>query len=188
RAQQPGPDRALVVRPIALADATLIPRCVALRAGCQRPQTERGPELPLDGVDDLAGALALQEGVRQASDGEDLVGAQGGIEPAGYVIGIDYVVEAAGRGVPEAAREALHALGVERRVARREALRDAESIEPERLDLHRLPDPRGHDPVADLRVHPGELHPRLAGGEAAGVRGPASVAGAAATSRQGTLQ
>src|SRR5207247_10690914 len=110
RAQQAGPDRALVVRAIALANATLIPRCVALGAGCQRAETERGPELPLDGVDDLAGPFALQEGVRQASDGEDLVGPHGGIEPAGYVIGIDYVIAAAGRGVPKAARDALDAL------------------------------------------------------------------------------
>src|SRR5207245_9566064 len=63
RAQQPGPDRALVVRPIALAAATLIPRSVALRAGCQRAPPARGPELPLDGVADLPGPLGRPGGV-----------------------------------------------------------------------------------------------------------------------------
>ena len=34
---------------------------------------------------------------------------------------------------------------------------------PQRVDLHRLADSWGDDPIAELRVHPGELHARLAG-------------------------
>ncbi len=42
---------------------------------------------------------------------------------------------------------------------------DLERVQPQRLDLDRLADPGRHHPVADLGVHPGQLHAGHARGE-----------------------
>ena len=104
----------------------------------------------------------------------------------GTVIGVHDVVEAAARLVPEARVEARDARASSvPRSAAVNALGDPERVEPERLDLDRLADARRHDPVADLGVHPGELHARLAGGEQAVVveRGCRSACRARSPSR-----
>ena len=44
---------------------------------------------------------------------------------------------------------------------------DAQRVDPQRLDLDRLADAWGHDPVPHLGVHPGELDAGRAGGEQA---------------------
>ncbi len=36
--------------------------------------------------------------------------------------------------------------------------RNAQRVDPERLHFDRLANARGHDPVADLRIHPRQLH------------------------------
>src|SRR5262249_59621878 len=41
-----------------------------------------------------------------------------------------------------------------------EAAHRAQRVVPEGVDLDRLPDPRGHDPVPDPGVHPSELDAR----------------------------
>src|SRR5437763_1145734 len=58
---------------------------------------------------------------------------------------------------------------VRRRTAQppREAGCRHEGVVPERVDLDRLAQARRHDPIADLRVHPRELHAGGAGGEQA---------------------
>jgi hypothetical protein len=40
---------------------------------------------------------------------------------------------------------------------------DRQGVVPKRVDLDRLADARRHHPIADLGVHPGELHARFAG-------------------------
>src|ERR1043165_1589108 len=39
---------------------------------------------------------------------------------------------------------------------------DTERVVPERLNLYSKPAPRRHDPITDLRIHPGQLHSLLA--------------------------
>ena len=46
--------------------------------------------------------------------------------------------------------------------ARCEVFHDAQGVIPERLDLNRLSAARGHHPVANPGVHPGELRARRA--------------------------
>ena len=53
-------------------------------------------------------------------------------------------------------------------------------VEPERVDLDRLANPRRDHPIADLGVHPGELHARLAGVEQTVVRVNVNVMAGAA--------
>ena len=55
----------------------------------------------------------------------------------------------------------------------------SQRVEPERLHLHRLADARRDHPVADLRVHPGQLHAGHAAGEQAVRRRRDAVARAA---------
>src|SRR6185436_11241991 len=86
---------------------------------------------------------------------------------AGTMIAIDDVVEPAGLLVPEAGGEARAGAREVLLPTLREAAADRERVQPERLHLHRLPDPRRHHPVADLGVHPRELDAGLAGGEQA---------------------
>ncbi len=63
-AEQPGPDGALVVGTVALAHAATVIRDVGGMAALERAQADGGPELALDGVDDLSGALGGAQGER----------------------------------------------------------------------------------------------------------------------------
>ena len=56
-------------------------------------------------------------------------------------------------------------MAVQRAVLGPGCARDAQRVEPEGLHLDRFADARRDHAVADLRVHPGELHPGHAGGE-----------------------
>ena len=40
-----------------------------------------------------------------------------------------------------------------------------ERVDPKRIDFHGLPRARRDDPIADLGIHPGELHTGAAGEE-----------------------
>ena len=93
------------------------------------------------------------------ADGEDLVGAQGAISVPVF----DDVVEAAGRGIPEARVKGCRASSAKlshRASAdgsakrRRKVCHDAQSVVPQRLDLDRLADARRDYIVADFGVHP----------------------------------
>ena len=102
--------------------------------------------------------------VRQA-DGKNLVRTDAVVDT---IRPVDHVVQALSVG-PQKPCEAGPrggSLGRERvRLAQHhcEVRHDAQRVVPQRVDLHRLADPRGHHPISNLGVHPGELHAVLAG-------------------------
>src|SRR5439155_25741844 len=77
RAGEPRPDRAVVVAAIALGGTAAVAVVVARIGGVERARAGRGPQHALDGVDHGAGALAVEHGVRDAADREQLVGPAG---------------------------------------------------------------------------------------------------------------
>ncbi len=65
---------------------------------------------------------------------------------------------------------------------------DAQGIVPQGIDLYRLALPWGDDPVADLGVHPGQLHPLLSGVQKAIFCDADAVAGTALVPGDDVLQ
>src|SRR5207253_4558546 len=166
-AHEPRPDRALMIRAVALARTARVARRVAGLAGGERAEAERGHEPRLDRVDDAAGAFPFEHRERQAADRQDLVRAKGRIDRPGPVVDVDDVGEMAARLVPEARCEGRPRPGVELGPALGELAPDAQRVQPERLHLDGLADTRRDHPVAHLGVHPGELDAGLARGEEA---------------------
>jgi hypothetical protein len=102
--------------------------------------------------------------------GEKLVGTQAEVVAVGAV---QHVVAVAHLRVPETAEARLR-LRRQRLVDRfvlaklaRKVGHNAQRAVPERVDLHRLAGARRDHPVVHFGVHPGELHPFLAGVEQA---------------------
>ena len=71
----------------------------------QRAQAERRQQPAFDRLDHAAGIRLDQHLMGQAADRQDLVGTDCRIVPAGHVIDVDHVVQAAGSVVPEAQLE-----------------------------------------------------------------------------------
>src|SRR3990170_2630172 len=162
---EPRPDGSLVIGAVSLANAPLIVGSIPRLPGRQRAQAERCPEARLNGLDDAAGPIVLEQGDGKTAHGEDLVRAEGGIGRPGLMIRIDHIVEIPAGLVPEAGAEGLGAACEEPLPRLRELAPDPEGVEPEGLDLDRLADPRRDDPVAHLGIQPGELHARLSSGQ-----------------------
>src|SRR5207237_478215 len=101
RAHEPGPDRPLMVRAVALADPTLVAGPVPRLVGCEGAEADGCQQPRLDGVDDAAGAFSLEHGERQAADGEYLVRAEARVHGAAPVVDVDHIVEATAGLVPE---------------------------------------------------------------------------------------
>ena len=106
------------------------------------------------------------------ADGENLVGPDGLVA----AIAVDHVVETARGFVPELlAKTVPRAIGQLLVVcagdvvpkAPRQVFHGAERVVPERLNLDGFAMPRRDHPIADLGVHPSELHSGLAGQEQA---------------------
>src|SRR5574341_1074859 len=76
RANQPRPNRALVISAVALAHAATIMGRVTRLVGREGAQAERRPEPALDRVYDSARRFAVDQGQGQTADGEDLIGAK----------------------------------------------------------------------------------------------------------------
>src|SRR3974390_608448 len=104
--------------------------------------------------------------MRQA-DGEYLIGTNGYIRRRT----VGYVIKASRLAVPEQTVEAP--TGHRRHVAitlltcciikpLRQIFHNAKCVVPESLNLHGFASARSHDPVANLGIHPGKLHPLLA--------------------------
>src|SRR3989442_3955585 len=66
RTHEPRPDRALMVRAVALADAAVVTWRVSRLVGRERAEAEGRQQSRLDGIDDAAGALSLQHPERPA--------------------------------------------------------------------------------------------------------------------------
>jgi hypothetical protein len=69
-----------VVRAIAFGHATFITRAVSGVHGTERTQAQRGEEIALDAIEDLAGAFTGKGNERQSTDGEDLIRANRGVD------------------------------------------------------------------------------------------------------------
>src|SRR5258706_4093650 len=132
-------------------------RLVTGFTGRQRTQSERCEQPLLDRVDDTACAWPFDERGGQAADREDLIGTKQRVDFACDMIAVDYVMKAAASFVPETPHERLDGAAVKRFPTIVDCACELERVEPQRLDFHRLPDARGHHPVADFRVHPGQL-------------------------------
>src|SRR5262249_29105748 len=139
-AEEPWPDRALVIRAVALADAALVVRGIGGRSRRERAEADRRLEPRLHRVDDATRLLALEDRERQAADGQDLVRPEAAVHRPGAMVGIDDVVQAAEELVPEPRLEARARAGVELGPTLRPRRADAERVQPERLHLDRLPD------------------------------------------------
>ena len=101
-----------MVGAIALRDAALVARAIRRVGARKRSQAHRRHEIAFDGRDDRARHRVVDEREREAADGEDLIRAHARVHAARDMIGIDDVVEAAGRRVPEArAKSRLRAIG-----------------------------------------------------------------------------
>src|SRR5262249_7699245 len=73
RAEEPGPDRALVIRRVAFTHAALVTPDVARLAGRERAQPDRRPEPRLHRGDHLPRRRAVEQREWKSANGEDLI-------------------------------------------------------------------------------------------------------------------
>src|SRR6202030_1726998 len=106
-------------------------------------------------------AFALEHRKRQSADRENLIGPKQRVDLAGFMIDIDYITKVASF-VPKTRHKRIRRFREQTVPSIGKSTGDFERIEPQRLDLDRLADPRRHYPVTDLRIHPGQLHSRPA--------------------------
>ena len=99
--------------------------------------------------------------------GKNLIGTKGGVAADAGIV--DHVVTAMGSRVPEFCEvlpdHLCHFLERLRGFAgnRRQLGHGFERVVPQRIDFNGFADSRSYHPIADFRIHPGELHPLLAG-------------------------
>ncbi len=98
RAEQPCPDRALVISAVARDRTAFISALIARLGRTEAPQAERGQEVPAARLHDLA---LVGEGKRTRGQrhGEDLIGSKRGLVTVGSIQDIEAVAR---RLVPEA--------------------------------------------------------------------------------------
>src|SRR5215468_5515947 len=165
RAHQPGPNSPLVVGPVAAIGAACVAATILRIAWRQGAQTIGRKKMSLNDVDDKYGAFRTQHRIRKA-DSKNLVGTDAGIRHTA----IHHVVKIATLLVPKLAIEAPSGQSRQAAIAfapafiaqpLREVLHDTERVVPERLNLDRISVPRCNHPIADLGVHPGQLHSGL---------------------------
>src|SRR5262249_5610658 len=130
----------------------------------EAPKAERRHEVAGASVHDSLLALGSERAFEER-DGEDLVGSERAVMATW---GVEHVVAVAEIVTPESLEASPDALA-ERIPRRRRSSQEPrepghrpDRVVPEGIDLYRLARPRRHDPVADLRVHPGELYAGLA--------------------------
>src|SRR5271154_3076373 len=162
RTDEPGPNRALVVSGVAVAEIAVVFGLEVAFARTEGPKTKRCEQFGLHAFHDWRPLLFVE--YREIErDGKDLIGAKLRIVT---VFAVDDVVEIAAALVPEAFLEGtaatvgvlLHFSGlvfVTRLIE--PGFQEAKRVIPERVDLHRLPAARGDDPVANFGIHPREL-------------------------------
>src|SRR5882762_6415241 len=89
RADQPGPDRTLVIDRISRTRVALIMRRVSAFSGRERAQTHRRSQKHLHRIDNSARFFFRQQRERSSADGKDLVWSECEIDSAGLVIAIN---------------------------------------------------------------------------------------------------
>ena len=106
-ADQPRPDRALVICAVALTYAALVMRRVTRLFGRERAQAQRRPETALDNIDNSFSRFAFDQRQRQAAHGKNLIGPEGSVELAGFMIGVDDVEQVTAFHIPEPASKSI---------------------------------------------------------------------------------
>src|SRR6266480_8145194 len=91
RADQPGPDRTLVIDRISRTRVALIMRRVSTFPGRERAQTHRRSQKHLHRIHDATRFLFRQQHERQPANSENLVRSECKIDSAGLVIVINHV-------------------------------------------------------------------------------------------------
>src|SRR5437773_11096495 len=81
------------------------------------------------------------------------------------MICVNHVVEAAPLLVPKLLAEGFQTAIESLLPLRRELAGDPKRVKPECLNFHRLACARRDNPFANFRIHPGQLHAALAGGQ-----------------------
>ena len=152
-----------MVGAVALARSAAVVGAIGRIGRREAAQSAGRQQVLLHQGQDLRRALALHQGKGQR-EGEELVGADRGIGAAGS----EQIEEAAAVGIPKLCAEGVVDLvgavvGVLAQF-RRKMFHDFERVVPQRVDLDRFADPGRHYPVADLGVHPGQLHSLFASG------------------------
>src|SRR5260370_19290799 len=149
-----------MIRGVAITRAAAVVPGIARLTRSEAPQSVRSEEIPGADLDDRL-LLFERERADGQGDGKNLVRPEGGVISDSRRI--DHVVAAASRRVPEflKAFPGLRRKGFVSIPALGEQLckygHRFKRVNPERVDLHGLPDARSDDPVADFCVHPGEL-------------------------------
>ena len=92
-ANQPRPDRTLMINRISCARVALIVRRVSRFAGSERTQTDRRKQKHFHRIDNPTRFLFRQKHERQSADGEDLVRPKCKINYTGLMIAINHVSE-----------------------------------------------------------------------------------------------
>src|SRR5206468_11086636 len=90
-ANQPGPDRTLMINRISCARVALIVRRVSRFAGSERAQPDRRKQKHFHRIDNPTRFLFRQKHERQSADGEYLVRPKCKINYTGLMISIDHV-------------------------------------------------------------------------------------------------
>ena len=158
RAEEPGPNGALVIGGVAFVGSALVFADVAGVARGESAEAVVSKEIAFDDAEDGEREVRGQDRIRQA-DGEDLIRTDGGVGS----VGSESVAKAIRGGIPELGAEvgdgAVARFGV--------FGEQGESVDPEGVDLDGFAVARRDGPIADTGVHPGELRAGVAGGEQA---------------------
>src|SRR5260221_10789096 len=101
RPNEPGPDRALMIRAVALQYAAFVMRLVIRFAGRKRAQAHRRQQSFFNERDDLFRTLAFEQLKWQSAHGEDLIRTKRGVHFTRAMVCVNYIVEAASFLVPK---------------------------------------------------------------------------------------
>src|ERR1041384_1943247 len=129
-ANQPRPDRTLMISRIPGARVALIVRRVSLFAGSERAQSDRRKQKHFHRIDNSTRFVFRQKHERQSADCKDLVRTKCEIDYTGLMIAIDYVSQVTGVFVPEFGFESGAALFEKCSPARGKFCTDGERVEP----------------------------------------------------------
>src|ERR1700730_18083426 len=139
---------------------TTVVSAVTIFAGSEAAQAVRSEEMLRANLHDIF-LLAGGKRAKRKGDGQNLIRAQGRVRADFW--SVDDVIAALAFGVPEL-YEAGRGMRAEGLVALRRAHQDSgklldgfESVDPQRIYFDGLSGTRGDHPIADFRVHPGEL-------------------------------
>src|ERR1043165_4664247 len=165
RADEPGPDRALMIGRVARLQVAVVGRLELRVFGRERAQADGRQKLRARDFEHRLPARLVEHGMFER-EREELVGTARGVFLAVLLPALDNVVEVAALRVPEALVEGAPApFGVPGKLARallvaglaRPVFEQTERVVPECVDLDGLAAPRRDDPAVALRIHPGQL-------------------------------